>query len=65
MLEKWTGLTQDNKVKLIIVVLGAVFGVPGYHASSKRNQNPVIDASGTEKPTIHARQSQGRRNCLT
>ena len=27
MLEKWTGLTQDNKVKLIIVVLGAVFGV--------------------------------------
>lgn len=31
---KWTKLSQDNKVKLMIVILGAVFSVVGYFGKS-------------------------------
>lgn len=34
MLEKWTGLSQDNKVKLIVIVLGAVLAAAGYLGKS-------------------------------
>ena len=62
MLNWWNTLTQDNKVKLIIVILGAVLAVVGYFgedwfestkASSGDSQATVTQTtSGDSSPAV-------------
>lgn len=45
--DKWKDLSQDNKVKLIVVILGAVLAVMGYFGKGWF-ESPDISASDTE-----------------
>lgn len=50
MIEHWKALSQDNRVKLVIVILGAVFAVLGY--LGKPSFESTKPASGKPPATV-------------
>ena len=55
MIDKWNSLTQNNKIKLVICILTALFAVFGYFGESwlESSSNDSGPTSGNYSPAIN------------